>query len=207
MTLAVGRLITARPRQHLGTVFAVSRHLALTCFHCVQDLSTERGVTSGVRCLWSHETSDAVVEAWDEGSDVALLRLSRPLPTSVYPLCLKNDAASHDQFVAPGAPDAMTELKLSAVSGLVTWPDARMPDGSRGIELLCWQAIAGLSLHGLSGAPVLTGDRDGAIGMIRWNPQHAEHPELAAGATVYAVPADRILQLWPNLLRPSTCRS
>ena len=81
-----------------------------------------------------------------------------------------------------------------------------MPDGGRGIALVCWQAMAGLSLHGLSGAPVLTGNMDKAIGLIRWNPPHPEHPELARGAEVYAAPAIHILQRWPELAQRLICR-
>ena len=112
---------------------------------------------------------------------------------------LSPDVAAHDQFAAPGAPAELVELHLSAVSGQVIWPDAQLPDGSRGIELMCWPSMAGLSLHGLSGAPVLTGSPQKAIGLIRWNPQNTEYPELAAGALVYAAPAALILDRWPEL--------
>jgi len=199
MTLAVGRLSAAGSGRQLGSVFAVTRHLALTSFHCVRDDDAELGVIARVRCAWPRETTDAIVQAWDESDDVALLRLSRALPDSLDPVPLTSDVASNDPFMAPGAPAAMTELHLAAVSGLVIWPDAPMPDGNRGIALVCWQAMAGLSLHGLSGAPVLTGNMEKAIGLIRWNPPQAESPELARGAEVYAAPAGRVLRRWPEL--------
>lgn len=199
MTPAVGRLSEAGSGRHMGSVFAVTRHLALTAFHCVRDDNTKSGVISRVRCAWPCGSSDAIVQAWDESDDVALLRLSRPLPELLDPMPLTSDVASNDPFVAPGAPAAMTELHLAAVSGIVMWPDAPMPGGSRGIALVCWQAMAGLSLHGLSGAPVLTGNMERVIGVIRWNPPRAEIPELARGAEVYAAPAGRILERWPEL--------
>src|SRR5262245_35757491 len=103
MTLAVGRLSAVGSREHLGSVFAVTRHLALTAFHCVYD-DTESHVRERVRCTWQYGTSDAIVEAWDENDDVALLRLSRTLPDSLDPVPLTSDVATHDRFVAPGAP-------------------------------------------------------------------------------------------------------
>jgi SAM-dependent methyltransferase len=199
MTQAFGRLTAAGSGQHLGSVFAVTRHLALTCYHCVRDPDADRGVISRLRCAWPNETSTAVVQAWEEREDVALLRLTRPLPDTLDPLLLWSEVASNEPFVAPGAPEAMTELSLSAVSGLVVWPNAQMPGGNRGIELLCWPAVAGLSLHGLSGAPVLTGSMERVVGLIRWQSPDALHTELAAGGLVYAAPAGLILDLWPEL--------
>lgn len=198
MTLAVGRLSAAGSGEQLGSVFAVTRRLALTAFHCVYD-DAESDVIRRVRCAWRHGTSDAVVEAWDENEDVALLRLSRILPDPLDPVPLTGDVAVHDPFVAPGAPVAMAELHLAAVSGRVIWPDAPMRHGASGISLVCWQAMAGLSLHGLSGAPVLTGNMEKAVGVIRWNLPQDENQELARGAEVYAAPAGRILERWPEL--------
>jgi SAM-dependent methyltransferase len=51
----------------------------------------------------------------------------------------------------------------------------------------------------MSGAPVLTGSPQKAVGLIRWNPWLDEDPELAAGGTVYAAPAADILARWPGL--------
>jgi SAM-dependent methyltransferase len=180
-------------------VFAVTRHLALTAFHCVGDCKTRLVTFPRVRCDWLQGVSDARFQDGDEVNDVALLHLSRPLPGWLDPVPLSADVATHDQFVAPGAPAELGQLHLSAVSGVVIWPDAPMPAGTRGIELVCWQSMAGLSLYGLSGAPVLTGNPQKALGLIRWNPQQADNPELAAGAEVYAAPAARILGRWPQL--------
>jgi SAM-dependent methyltransferase len=201
MTLALGRLTSVKlgKKCQLGSVFAVTRRLALTSFHCVRD-DANTTVLPHVLCEWQQgETSEATVQAWDERLDVGLLRLSRALPDSLDPLPLTADVASHDPFVAPGAPAALRELQLAAVSGTVLWPSASMPDGSPGLELFCQQVRDGLSLHGLSGAPVLTGNMERAVGVIRWNPQQTEHPELAAGGLVYAAPAREVLKRWPDL--------
>lgn len=200
MTLALGRLSTfgTRKKDPLGSVFAVTRRFALTALHCVRDDRTAT-VMSRVLCEWQQgETSEATVQAWDERNDVALLRLSRALPDSLDPVSLTSDVAINDQFVARGAPSALSEVQLAAVSGWVLWLDAPMPD-STGIQLFCHQVADGLSLHGLSGAPVLTGNMESAIGVIRWNPQQDDHPELAKGGSVYAAPAKEVLTRWPQL--------
>lgn len=199
MTLAVGRLTAVGSGRSLGSVFAVTRHLALTSFHCVRRDGGHPVAALRVRCIWQSGTSDALVQAWDEQIDVAVLRLSRPLPESLDPVVLTGDTASNDPFVAPGAPAALSELRVTAVNGFVIMPDAQMPDGSPGIELFCLPAAVGMSLHGLSGAPVLTGNPQKAVGLIRWNPQRADQPDLAEGGVVYAAPARRILEIWPEL--------
>ena len=199
MTLAIGRLRAAGSGRDLGSVFAVTSRLALTAFHCVGDRATGRVTVPKVRCSWPEGTSAGTLHGYDAANDVALIRLDSTLPRSIDPVPLSPDVAAHDQFAAPGAPAELVELHLSAVSGQVIWPDAQLPDGSRGIELMCWPSMAGLSLHGLSGAPVLTGSPQKAIGLIRWNPQNTEYPELAAGALVYAAPAALILDRWPEL--------
>jgi SAM-dependent methyltransferase len=198
MSLAAGRLSAVGSGQHLGSVFAVTRHLALTSLHCLRDGGGAPAI-SRVRCAWPHETSDATVQAWDESIDVALLRLSRMLPSTLDPIPLSGDVASNEPFVAQGAPATLRELDRAAVNGLVIEPNAQMPDGSPGIELLCFPAMAGMPLDGLSGAPVLTGSLKKAVGLIRWSPRQAEHPERSEGALAYAVPARQILERWPEL--------
>jgi SAM-dependent methyltransferase len=152
-----------------------------------------------VLCSWPEGSSGATVTDHDMVNDVALMRLDRVLPDALEPVSLSRDVVVHDQWSAPGAPAELGELFLSAVSGLVVMPDGFLPDGARGMELLCWESIAGLPLAGLSGAPVLTGTPPKAVGLIRWNPQQQDHPERAAGATVYAAPAARMLERWPEL--------
>lgn len=199
MTLAVGRLTPAGSRQPLGSVFAVTRYLALTAFHCVREDNGPALAVPRVRCAWRDSASDAYVQFWDERIDVAVLRLSRPLPESLDPVPLSGDVASHDSWIAQGAPAVLDELHVASVSGTVIAPDTPMPDGSPSIELYCDSAAAGLSLHGLSGAPVLIGRPQRAVGLIRWSPQRADLPELSAGGLVYAAPARRILEVWPEL--------
>jgi SAM-dependent methyltransferase len=196
MTLAIGRLLHADDGEPLGTVFAVTRRLALTAFHCVGD---DSGVSAPrVRCTWQSGTSTASVVDSDEHNDVALLRFDRSLPRSLDPVPLSDHAADHERFSAPGAASALPELPLVAMSGEIAWLDGRLPRGFRGMQLTCTESAAGLSLHGLSGAPVLVGTPKRAVGVIRWNPPRPGNRYLAAGAIVYAAPADRIMQRWPQ---------
>ena len=199
MTLAIGRLQAAGSGKELGTAFAVTSRLALTALHNVGNRHTGVITVPQVRCVWPEGASDATVQDVDTVNDVALLRLSPALPNSLDPVPLSADVVANDQFVARGAPGELRELDLFTVSGLVIASDASMPDGARGIELLCWSAMAGLPLHGMSGAPVLTGNPQKAIGLLRWNPQQIERPELAIGGAVYAASAARSLERWPQL--------
>ncbi len=197
MTLAVGRLVDAGSGRPLGTVFAVTRRLALTAFHCVGD---RNGISAAqLRCIWPAGSSDASVLGHDELNDVALLRLDKTLSGALEPVPLSADVAAHERFAAPGAPGELIELPLVAMSGEIIWPDGLLPDGVRGIQLVCTESAAGLSLHGLSGAPVLTGEPQKAVGLIRWNPPRIDNPDLAAGSIVYAAPSAQIMKCWPQL--------
>ena len=197
MTLAVGRLVDAGSGRPLGTVFAVTRRRALTAFHCVDG---RNGISAArVRCIWPVGNSDAAVLDCDESNDVALLRLDRTLPGGLDPVPLSADVAAHERFAAPGAPGELIELPLVAISGEIIWPEGWLPDGVRGIQLVCTESAAGLSLHGLSGAPVLTREPQNAVGLIRWNPPRADNPDLAAGSIVYAAPAALIMERWPEV--------
>ena len=167
MTPAVGRLRDAGSGRELGTVFAVNRRLALTALHCVGDRYSGRIRARRVLCSWPEGSSGATVTDHDIVNDVALMRLDRVLPDALEPVPLSRDVVVHDQWSAPGAPAELGELFLSAVSGLVVMPDGFLPGGARGMELLCWESIAGLPLAGLSGAPVLTGTPTKAVGLIR----------------------------------------
>ena len=181
----------------LGSVFAVTRRLALTALHCVSDRNATS--TEELQCIWSSGSNDASVIGRDEPNDVALLRLERSLSRELDPVPLSTDVTSHERFAAPGALGELLELPLVAMSGEIIWPEGLLTGGVPGIQLVCTESVAGLSLHGLSGAPVLTGKPQKAVGMIRWNPPRADDPDLATGAIVYATPVARILQCWPKI--------
>jgi tetratricopeptide (TPR) repeat protein len=198
---AVAELVPAgSPATRLGTAFAVSREWALTAFHCIGDLRT--GTVRHQEVVLRFAERDVCADPFDDGdvvADVALLRLRDSLPAEISPLALTDLTAAHDAFTAPGFPSAVQGVDGMAASGRVVVPNARLASGARALQLYCEQAAADLSLHGLSGAPVLVGDPQLAAGVIRWNPPRTDDDTLAAGATVYACASRTVIERWPHL--------
>ena len=197
--LAIGRLTDTASGADLGTVFACTTSLALTAFHCVGDRNTGIVQYPRVRCKWGDQVLDAVVQDTDRDNDVALLRLGRSLQTGLEPVRLAAAVEDHAPFTAPGAPMSISGVIGFAVSGEITWTQGNLSDGTAVIQLSCRESAAGLSLHGLSGAPVLVGQPPQAVGIVRWNQPREDHPELAAGASIFAAPASAVLRRWPDL--------
>lgn len=199
MTLAVGRLSDAASSKELGTMFAVTDRLALTAFHCIGDRGTGKVWSRRVLCTWSKGVSHATVQDGDHLNDVALLRFDRVLPCELEPIRLVRDVAEHTPFVAPGAPAEVQGVFVYAASGKITWPNARLQDETPVIQLACRDSAAGLSLYGLSGAPVLVGQPLKAVGVVRFNLPRDDRPDLARGASIYAAPSRVVLHRWPQL--------
>ena len=193
MTLAIGKLMDPETGAKLGTVFAVTGRLALTAFHCVEDRESGR-----VRCEWPGAISHAVVEDGDRENDVALLRLDAELPQKLDPVRLATDVTEHARFSAPGNPAAVGGASLFAISGEVTWLEGAL-GGVSVMQLASPESAAELSLHGMSGTPVLVGQPLRAVGVIRWNSPRHDRPELAAGGAAFATPAATVLRRWPQL--------
>ncbi|WP_158812195.1 N-6 DNA methylase [Streptomyces fulvoviolaceus] len=202
MTLAIGRLSDAVTGAPLGTVFAVTDRFALTAFHCVGDRMNKKITVRRLRCTWEQSVSDATVHSGDPLNDVALIRLKRKLPAGLYPVPVVAEAPVHAPFRAPGAPHDIQGVSLFAASGQVTWSSKRLEDGAHVIQLACSEADK-LSMHGLSGAPVLLGSPPRAAGVIRWNEPRRDNPELAAGSTLFAAPFTAIIAKWPDLIPPA----
>jgi SAM-dependent methyltransferase len=200
MTIAVGRLLNRASGAVLGSVFAVTDRLALTAFHCVSDQHLRIIKIRQVRCQWEHGYTDAAVADFDQLNDVALLRLVDRLPDGLKPIGLVSEAPEHTSYVAPGAPEDVANAVFSfAASGAITWRRTRRRGGATVIQLSSRESAAGLSLHGLSGAPVLVGDPRRAVGVVRWNPESPDRPGIAAGGTIYAAPAAEVLRKWPQV--------
>src|SRR5262249_39712848 len=150
---------------------AVSPRLALTAFHCIGELDT--GVIRSQRVwLWFRSGMvEATVEGGDPGADYAVLRLLAALPPQEQPIRLVADCQPHERWYSVGVPAAVADVDGYAVSGTVTFPDARILHGAAAIQLHCEQSAARLPLQGVSGAPVLVGFPALAAGLIRWNPE------------------------------------
>src|ERR1700677_14781 len=198
MTLEIGSLSDSVTEKRLGTVFAVSGRLALTAFHCVGDVGSGEILFRRLHCKWPRGISSAVVEDTDQEHDIALLRLEAELPPDLDPVRLAAEVTEHTQFAAPGNPIEIGGVSQFAVSGEITWLEVAL-SGASVIQLASRESAAELSLHDMSGAPVLVGKPPTAVGVIRWNPPRADRPELAAGAAVFATPSTVILRHWPQL--------
>lgn len=203
-TLAIARLDDAEGVRSLGTAFAVTRRLALTALHCVRNQQTKK-----VRCVWvtgkAVVTTSASVMDHDEINDVALLQLDRVLPESLSPVQLTGDFKPNDRFAAPGVLGDLPELPLASISGDIVWSVRLVAREADVIQLWCAQSST-LPLGGLSGAPVLTGNPQQAIGVIRRNPPRSDNPDLAAGSIVLAAPASLLMQRWPQLAEAANPR-
>jgi Trypsin-like peptidase domain/Eco57I restriction-modification methylase len=198
VTLAVGRLVDSDTGAELGTVFAVTGQLALTTFHCVGDRDSGRVRSPQVRCEWPGGTSSAFVDESDCRNDIALLRLDRQLPPGLDPVPLARGVTEHARFAARGYPAAVPGVSPFTVSGEIVSISGSLA-GKRALQLRCHEPAAGLSMHGMSGAPVLVGQPQRAVGILRWNPPSTERPELAMGGTALATPSSAVLDRWPQL--------
>ena len=184
-----------------GTAFAVSPVLAITARHATGATGTPAEVTIAGRA-WPGK-----VAADDPVLDAALIQFDGPLPAGLRLLRLSDEVAALDPFRAPGypaLPDLDRDVSQLTVSGEIT--SLAVPlDDAVALQLTVRQAAAGqpLSLHGLSGAPVLAGPDDLVVGIIRWNP---EQDDVAIGGICLATPAWALVQLWPDRLADAFVR-
>jgi len=184
---AIGRLLS-RAEVPLGTAFAVDKGLALTAFHCVGDRHSGNVVERSVLIRFGRTEIAAEVAGGSGLEDWAILKLREPLPEGVRPLPLASHVPPSASFRAFGYPSMVSGTEGFAVSGGVTWPDARLTTGAPVIQLSCFEAAAGLPMQGLSGAPVFVGNPARVVGLIRWNEPRLDDPTLAAGGSLFACP-------------------
>jgi tetratricopeptide (TPR) repeat protein len=209
MTLAIARIWEGRQgerRRLLGTGFAVGSDLGLTAFHCVGDRATGQVSRSKVWFGFANGVElEAEYEGGDPRADFAVIRFVNPLPDGFLPVPLATSAAEHSPFRSLGYPSVLSNtgmLDIVPISGLVTNSQGSLRDGTSVILLQCAEAAAteGLQLHGMSGAPVLTGTPEAAVALIRWNPESADDPRrLAVGGIVCACPMRSVLEKFSAL--------
>ncbi len=211
--LGIGRCVAGG--EESGTAFIIAEDLALTAFHCVGDRSKQglvhREVT--LRFRLGARTVEISAEASESDSDarldVAMLRLKDALPPEIEAVAISSEADRGEPWWAIGYPAAVSDgfsgvsLDQASVHGELTDVAASLDDGTPVLAMFCEEGAAGLSLHGLSGAPVLVGGSGSsatrAVGLVRYNPPDARDPELAAGGVVVAAPIEAIVRAWPQL--------
>jgi hypothetical protein len=185
-----------------GTAFAVGDRLALTAFHVVGDRAAGIVRQRDVRLDFGGWTVIAHVDPRTASdADAALLHLESALPPEIVPITL-TDQVPHGRWLARGFPRDDPSFTARSVDGTIVDADQRQPQtGAAVIALYCQQAAAGSPqpLAGFSGAPVLAGQPERAIGLIRWNPTNPGQPGVAQGGTVYACPVRSMLSRWPEL--------
>lgn len=185
-----------------GTAFAISSRLALTAFHVLGDRVTGIVRDQDVRLSFGGWKVMAHVDPRTaHDADAALLHLESPLPAGIVPIVL-TDQVPQGRWLARGFPRGDPSFTARSVDGTIVDANQRHPEtGASVIALYCQQAAAGSPqpLAGFSGAPVLAGQPERAIGLIRWNPTNPSQPGTAQGGTVYACPVRSVLAQWHEL--------
>jgi len=201
MALAIAKLL-APDGSHLGTAFAVSEFLALTAFHCIGDRMT--GVVNHRKTTLRWRTgphrSNAEYVGGDTELDYALLEIRPKLKPEfdLKPLNIPNRTPTPFDFESMGFPTALREVEFPKVVGEVRSYDTLILNRVPAIQLYCKDAASGLSLRGMSGAPVIVGP-DMALGLIRWNPEDKDG--LAMGGMVFATLVLSIFEQRPVFFR------
>jgi len=206
MTAAIAKLFDGVPEKggvFRGTAFAVSREVGLTAFHCVGNRESGEVLVKRVVLLFRGDMRDikieAEVEKGDHRADFALLRFLGSLPDVLQPIPLTRGVAPHAPFRCAGYPPVLGPDIIYS-HGEVVAPETTIFGGADALQLYSNESAAKLSLHGMSGSPVLVGElSEAAVGLIRWNPESEDNPDVAVGGTVYACPIRSVLKLYPDL--------
>jgi hypothetical protein len=191
----------------LGTAFAVSRNLAITAFHCVGDTDTKAVTYASVSLFWSikgHTKANFLVG--DPDLDYALVELTEPLQQEFEPLALGESAKAKGPYRSLGYPIALSERDLASITGVIGGTETTIFEGIPAIQLFSNESGAGLGVRGMSGAPVLAGDPEAAIGVIRWYPPSEDDPSKSEAGIVYATSTSLIRKRHPAVF-PSQERS
>jgi hypothetical protein len=200
MSYAIGKIQKSKDDlTNYGTAFAISAEQGLTAFHCIGDRATGAITLPTIYLSFPGGAGiEATVVDGDAKADFALLRFTQSLPGDLQTVPLVPDADPHDPFRCMGYPD-VPGVDLTTSQGEIANPDGRIFDGIPAIQLFSKEAAASLSLYGMSGAPVLIGTTEAAVGIIRWNPPSEHDPELATGGVVFACPTRSVIQARPEL--------
>ncbi len=202
----------------VGTGFVVTDQLVATCAHVITLARSSPGGTVQLIYLVNQQQATAQVEAdyWRDADqeDVAILRLTQPLPEEVNPLDLGTSRQLTGQPVHSFGFPETKPIEGMIATGTI---DGEMRD-EKGYVLL--QLTSSQITNGFSGAPLLS-DRTGRIvGMIsaRTAPdvELQEHktkqgkeivpvPTGRLGQTAFATPSEILWQICPDLELTDLC--
>jgi len=202
---AVAKIYSSKERrsQHLGTAFAVSDGIGLTAFHCIGNRKTGE-VTYPLVVLEFPEGDPiaASVADYDHVSDFAVLKFEVPPPASLRRFRLAIDAPAHAPFRCAGYA-IVDGVDVTLTNGVIVSTTSSILGGVPAIQLDCEQAKAGMSLNGMSGGPVLVGNPEAVVGLVRWNPERYNWDEslIAVGGMVFACPIRSIVERCTELMQ------
>jgi hypothetical protein len=210
--LAIGQLHDESLSSPLGTAFAVTSKLAVTCWHCVRRLDHAEGGTARVIVRiprdinehWEESHCPATVVDSDPTIDLALLEFDSPLPDHLRPIALlildKEEVRQRWHSVAwPAQFGRVDGLPLSGdISGFAL--DSDQP--TLVLEASSAGAAAPLDERGASGAPALVsaGATTAAVGVLRRVELDPESRSRAIGGLTFAVPAAQVVRRWGHLI-------
>jgi len=195
-----------------GTACLVGENLVLTALHVIADRATDPPAFLPGRIEITFPDHESIVTTvvggkWDSLQDWALLRCASRESSVIPPLQLAKLGRDGDQWTAYGFPEA--EPAGLTVHGTVTNSHAELFGGTVPVyQLFCQEAAAGKGLRakGLSGGPVIVGQR--VVGVIRRAPLDDDRVEAG---TLYACPASLVAarcgQYFPEPLKAVSSHS
>jgi len=205
---AIGKLtLDKEGSSFLGTAFAVSRTIALSAFHCIGDRSKGVIKHQEVYLIFPEDTCvRATVLSFDHLQDFVVLTLLDPVPADLRLVSVTYDTVLREKFWIPGYPTRLPMVERCSVTGDVVDLTASIQVRAGTplkckkvtvIQLYCLQSGAGMSLKGISGAPVMLSNGDVAIGIVRWNPPREDDHSLGIGGNIFICPIKFALRKVP----------
>jgi hypothetical protein len=152
-----------------GTVWFAAPGVAITAAHCIGDRKQQTVRQSSFSCVGvNRERALKVLEA-DFRLDVALLEVTPTVPLeAVLALAGRNFRGKPGlEWTVHAYPDAKGDGLT--VNGRIDSMDG-VVEGTPAMQLTCNQGGLGY-LQGCSGGPVVSGEHEEVIGVIRWAPE------------------------------------
>lgn len=158
----------------VGTAWLINLEFAITAAHCIEDKYTQKNIT-----LKFYNQKELVVTfiAKDSALDAALIKINNPQTTyKRLEIGRRLFASTVTNWKAHGYPDVINDRFNAGITitGNVTNHKIQFDYGSV-IQLFCSQSNEAINLEeanlrGISGAPVMMGDEQKVIGILRYAP-------------------------------------